>query len=454
MQNTYCLMDSAVIQFRLFLLLDYKQEASHIIDQAKVLSDTDLYIFDDMLSMLAHIHLNPDLLLVDAEKFDLVFLLKQIKEESPSTKTILIGNALTIQKIISLLKLGASDYFQRTDLPKDLLSREKTSFYQKILSDKTIDTKISLVEKYKTFGFIGNSRVMRKLYRLIENAARNNGHICIIGESGTGKELVANTIHQLSKNKEKPFFLFDIYSTPKELLETTLFGQEKNVFSGILKRQIGIIEQASGSTLIIDNINALSLVLQTRLHRALQEKKFLRPGGQNIVFLNARIIALSQIDLLKAVNKNLFRKDLYYSLSNILIEIPPLRKRGQDILLHASHILREFIRNNKLKSLIFTQIAKDALLNHPFPGNIRELKSIIESSAMMATPPEIDKEDLIFNETPSISDWLGEELSMQEFTTKIILYYLSKYDNDVLLVAQKLAIGKSTIYRLLKKVST
>ena len=440
MQNTYCLMDSAVIQFRLFLLLDYKQEASHIIDQAKVLSDTDLYIFDDMLSMLAHIHLNPDLLLVDAEKFDLVFLLKQIKEESPSTKTILIGNALTIQKIISLLKLGASDYFQRTDLPKDLLSREKTSFYQKILSDKTIDTKISLVEKYKTFGFIGNSRVMRKLYRLIE--------------SGTGKELVANTIHQLSKNKEKPFFLFDIYSTPKELLETTLFGQEKNVFSGILKRQIGIIEQASGSTLIIDNINALSLVLQTRLHRALQEKKFLRPGGQNIVFLNARIIALSQIDLLKAVNKNLFRKDLYYSLSNILIEIPPLRKRGQDILLHASHILREFIRNNKLKSLIFTQIAKDALLNHPFPGNIRELKSIIESSAMMATPPEIDKEDLIFNETPSISDWLGEELSMQEFTTKIILYYLSKYDNDVLLVAQKLAIGKSTIYRLLKKVST
>jgi len=448
-------MEITIIQFRVFLLFDKNKEENPIIEQAKELPNIDLYIFDDMLTALAHIHLNPDLLVFDIDIFDTIFLVEQVKENSPVTKIILIGSPIEIRKGIEFIKMGAADFFEKPHLDSNLILREVNSFYQMQLLDNSQEGKnSSLIEKYRAFGFIGNSRSMRRLYRMMDNASRINSHICISGESGSGKELVARTIQKLSKIKEGPILLFDVYSTPKELLEITLFGQEKNVFAGILKRQIGIIEYASGGTLIIDNIDAISLILQTRLQRALQEKKFIRSGGQNIVFLNARIIAMSQTNLLAQVNKNIFRKDLYYLLSNILIEVPPLRKRGQDILALASHILRDFIRKNKLKSLIFTQSAKDTLLNHPFPGNIRELKAIIESSAMMVSPPEISKEDLIFHEEPTVSDWLGEDLTLQEFTNNIILYYLAKYDNNVLLVADKLKIGKSTIYRLLKTTNT
>lgn len=444
-------MDTTIVRFRLFILFSPSPSRNILLSQAQSLSDVDLYIFEDILQALAHIHLCPDLLVADAANFDAVFLLEQTKENSPMTKTILIGQPLPTRKIVLLMKKGAADYIETSELTENMLQSELTEFNTKILSNNSKNAKITIVEKFKAFGFVGNSRSMQNLYRLMENAGRSSGHICIVGESGSGKELVAKTIQQLSKNKEAPLYFFDIYAIPEALLEIELFGQEKNVFSGILKRHIGIIEQASGGILIIDNVDIMPLPLQGRLQRALQEKKFLRPGGQNIVFFNARILAMSQKNLLNAVEKGQFRKDLYYQLSTILIEVPPLRKRGQDILILASHILRDFIRKNKLKTLIFTQSAKDILLSHSFPGNVRELKAIVESSAMMASPPEISKDDLIFHETIAINTWLGEELTLQAFTDNIILYYLDKYDNDVLLVADKLNIGKSTIYRLLKK---
>ena len=446
-------MDINIVTFRLFLLLGKSTDNSSLFEQADSLLGVDLYLFDDMLHALSHIHLVPDVVVIDADIFDTNFLLEQIRKNSPSSEIYLFGGDIDFRKAIEIIRMGATDYYSKNGIPTNFLVNLQKKFNQKILVETEKESKNSSVEKFKTFGFIGNSRSMQKLYRLMENAARSTGHICISGETGSGKEFVATTIQQLSRNKETPITFFDLCAVPEELLETELFGQEKNVFSGILKRQIGIIEKASGGTLVIDNIDTLKPPLQARLQRALQEKKYLRPGGQNIVFFNARIFALSQKNLLLEVDKGYFRKDLYYLLSTILVEVPPLRKRGQDILMLASHILRDFIRKNKLKSLIFTQSAKDTLLHHPFPGNIRELKAIVESSAMMASPPEIDKNDLIFHEVPSISDWLGEELTLEQFTNNIILYYLEKYNNDVLLVAKKLDIGKSTIYRLLKKIN-
>jgi DNA-binding NtrC family response regulator len=208
---------------------------------------------------------------------------------------------------------------------------------------------------------------------------------------------------------------------------------------------------ASGGSLYFENIDAMPIHLQSRIMRALKEKKFIKPGGQNIVFWNSRLMLVEKTKLDKAVKNGQVLEDLYHYIKNTNIQIPALRTRKQDIISIANNILREFLRRNKLKSLIFTQGAKDALTHYPYHGNLQEMKTIIEASALFCKGNEIDKEDLIFQQKPLFENWQAEELTMDEYIEKIIHSFLYKYDQNVLLVAKKLNIGKSTIYRLLSK---
>jgi len=214
---------------------------------------------------------------------------------------------------------------------------------------------------------------------------------------------------------------------PKELLESELFGYEKGAFTGATARKKGQFELADKGTLFLDEIAEMDLNIQAKLLRAIQERQVLRVGGEQP------------------------REDLYYRLLGLNIDLPPLRERGNDILLLAQHFLNDFAKNNQLGQLTFSKSAKAKLLNYSYPGNVRELKAIVDLSAVMASGDIIEEEDIQFNSIRKEAGFLTQEMSMEAYKHRIIHYYLNKYDKDVLLVAKKLDIGKSTIYRMLKE---
>lgn len=444
-------MESEINPYRLFFVSEQIPEQAN--NLANNFERLDIYSFSTGYGTLAHIHLQPDFIFVFEDvKLDIsnLLFLQKIQELTASCQVIFIKKEPQIAEAVELIKAGAKDYieynFFTISYIADLLERFSGEKW-----DSENKTKRDIVDKFRDFGFWGTGRTMRKLYQLIVDAAKADNPIFIVGETGCEHELVAKTVHGLSRRQQGAFQTFDVLAHPSDSLDFELFGREKDTFSGILKRKIGAIEMASGGALFIDNIDAMPIALQSRFLRALREKKFIKPGGQNIVFWNARLFIASKTDLLKAVQKGGFREDLYYQIAGFPIKIPALRNRGQDILNLANNFLREFTRRNKLKSLIFTQGAKDTLLQYPYPGNLQELKMIVEASALMTKGAEITKEDLIFQQKPMIDHWQTEELTLDEYTEKIINAFLDKYNNDVVAVAKKLNIGKSTIYRMLQK---
>lgn len=404
--------------------------------------------FEQIPILLAHIHLRPDLILLEGEFNQFPLSLSIIKKEAPFTQIIFISQNPTIEEAFRLGNMGVNAYWS-TELDLSVLIQKQVILIQEQL-EKGVEQQESIVDRFRNLGFIGNSRILQKIYHTIEKAANTLSPVIINGELGTGKNLVANTLHILSPCNSANYQYIDISSIPKEMLEQELFGCEKGVFKGNLKRQIGQIEKASGGSLVINAPELMPFEVQIKLLRAIKEQKFIRPGGSNIVFFNARIIICTKKDLKKQVKIGTFNEGLFHILNNISIKMPPLRTRRQDIITLANYFLRDFVQRNKLKALSFSSNAKERLSSYTYPGNIYELRSIVEASALMVNGTEISQEDLIFTQETEVDSWLDEELTLQEFINKIIYYYLERYDNNVNLVAQKLAIGKSTIYRILK----
>jgi DNA-binding NtrC family response regulator len=278
-------------------------------------------------------------------------------------------------------------------------------------------------------------------------------HVSVYGETGTGKELVAKAIHYNSRRKDKSFVAFNVAAVPSELMESELFGHEKGAFTGAIYRRIGKFEEADGGTLFLDEIGEMDPALQVKLLRALQEKEIVRVGSNQVIKTDCRIIVATNKNLKEEIKKGKFREDLYYRLLGLPIELPPLRERGNDILVLAKHFIELFSRENHLPVKKFSDSAKNKLLSHSYPGNIRELKSIIELAMTLSDHEEIQPSDLIFDSERQNLESVEKELTLRDFELKIIKSYLNKYNNDIKLVAQKLDIGVSTIYRLLKEMN-
>jgi DNA-binding NtrC family response regulator len=405
---------------------------------------------------LANLYKNPAIITLDYSLPDMPGekVLNQIRSQDPNISVVIVSAQEKIHTAVELLKSGAFDYITKDEETKDRLLNSINNARNKTSLIKEIDhLKKEISEKYEfEKSIIGTSAAIKKTFSLLEKAVQTNISVSISGETGTGKELVAKAIHYNSKRKNKPFVAVNIAAIPRELIESELFGHEKGAFTGAVTRRIGKFEEAEGGSIFLDEIGEMDLSLQAKLLRVLQEREVTRIGANATIKLDVRIIAATHKDLAEEVKGGKFREDLYYRLLGLPIHLPPLRDRGNDVLLIAKHFLDNFATENQMRKFKISPEAHEKIMQYPFPGNIRELKSIVELAAVMAEDQEIRPQDISFSSTARMESFLYQEMTMQEFMYRIIRHFLNKYDNNVLEVARRLDIGKSSLYRYLKEM--
>lgn len=419
--------------------------------------DYEVLLFNNAKDCLSSLYLNPDIICIDFGLPDIQGdeLFIQIKNIYPDLPIIVISGQENIEVAINFLKLGAKDYIVKNDHTKELLWNSIMRLKENIsLKQEVEDLKDELEKKY-TFEktIIGQSHPIKSIFSKINKALTSNINVSITGETGTGKEVVAKAIHYNSSRKNKPFIAVNMAAIPKELVESEFFGHEKGAFTGATERASGKFEQANGGTIFLDEIAELDLNIQSKLLRALQEREITRVGGKQKIELNVRIITATHKNLAQEVKKGNFREDLYYRIIGLPIELPPLRERDQDVLILAKHFIDLFAKENKSKPLSLSSDARKKLLDYHFPGNVRELKSVVDLACVMCDHHEITAEDINFYNLEKDSEsFLNEQKTLKQYTTDIILHFLKKNNNDVIKTAKLLDIGKSTIYNLINNL--
>ena len=398
---------------------------------------------------------SPDIVTLDYRLPDLSGLevLKRIRQENGEIQVILISEQEDIELVVTLLKLGAYDYITKSDDIKERLLNTIQNLRQGIGLKREISTLRREIQKKYSFSqsILGESPAIKSIYELIDKAVDTNITVVISGETGTGKELVAKAIHYNSKRKDRSFVAVNVPAIPSELIESELFGHEKGAFTGASSRRIGRFEEADGGTLFLDEIGEMEPNLQTKLLRVLQEKEIVRVGSNKPVKTDCRIIVATNKNLKEEVKKGNFREDLYYRLLGLPIELPPLRDRANDILILARHFIGDFCKENNIPLKRLSTQAQKKLLNYQFPGNVRELKSLVELAVTLSVKEEIEASDFVLDPGDPLSAVAGGYMTMREYEMKILKATLRKYNNDIGLTAKQLDIGISTIYRFLKE---
>ncbi len=414
---------------------------------------------------------------IEKEKVDLVFLdlnlpdmngldvLKKIKKRQPGLLVIIMTGYASVESAVQSIKLGAYDYIKKPFKADVIKLITKLGFETLELKKKVQALEAEKISRESIDEILGSSEKILKVKRqIVEFAKYDEETVLITGESGVGKELAAKAIHKLSPRNGKEFVEINCASIPDNLLESELFGYEQGAFTDAKRRKIGIFEKAEGGTIFLDEIGEMSLQLQAKLLRVLEDKKFRRLGSTKDIGLNIRIIAATNKDLKEAIEKKEFREDLYYRLDVLRISIPPLRKRGEDVLILAKFFLDFY--NKKFEKNIkgFTEEARKFLLSYDWPGNVRELKNLIARVSILTTSEFIELSDfpaeLLKNKTElncleeaeeillgkeSLDDILGN------FEEKIIKNALKKSNFNVSKTAQLLKIPRETLRYKIKK---
>jgi DNA-binding NtrC family response regulator len=430
--------------FRIFVVEDDEWYNRLLVHNLSLNPDYDIESFTTGKECLDNLHKAPDVITLDYRLPDIkgLEMLKKIKAENEDIQVILISEQSEIEVVVELLKFGAYDYSVKSN---DIRNGER-------LKREVFSLRSEVKKKYSYQNtIIGNSAATREIYNSIEKATRTGITVTITGETGTGKELVAKAIHYNSSRSDKPFVAVNVAAIPHDLIESELFGFEKGAFTGANYRRIGRFEEAHGGTLFLDEIAELDIALQAKLLRALQEKEIVRIGSNKPVKTDCRIIVATHQNLQELVLRKAFRQDLYYRLYGLHIELPPLRNRGNDLILLAKHFVNDFCKENELPAKTLSKSAVDKLLSYSFPGNIRELKSVMELAITLADNDEITHEHIVLENEALMPDITEQEMTLQEYNLRILKKYLEKYNNNTSVVAEKLGIGVATVYRMIKK---
>lgn len=440
--------------FKIFILEDDVWYSELLEYHLSLNPDYEIRKFHSAKDCLANLYERPNVITLDYSLPDKNGdeVLKSIKEQNPDTQVVIISGQEDVATAVDLLKKGAYDYIVKDEETPERLWNTINKIRENVsLREEISQLREEIGQKYDfSKVIIGNSEPIRRVFAMMDKAAKTNITVSINGETGTGKELVAKAIHYNGPRKKAPYVAVNVAAIPKELIESELFGHEKGAFTGAVSRRLGRFEEANKGTIFLDEIGELDVSLQAKLLRVLQEKEITRVGGNTLVPVDVRIIVATHKNLAEEVKKGNFREDLYYRLLGLPILLPPLRDRGSDILVLAKHFIDAFAKENGLGKKNLSEKAQKKLLSYSFPGNVRELKAIVELAVVLSDDDSIQEHDINLTAGNTEKDFLATERSLKEYTTEIIQRFLEKYDYNVLYVADKLDIGKSTIYRMIQ----
>ena len=440
--------------FRIFIVEDDFLAAETIYLNLSSNPEWEVEKFENGSDCLANLHRMPSMVTVDYELPDMTGdqLMKKILEHDPAVGVIFISGQRDIATAIELLKKGAFDYMVKGEISRERLwnAARLIRETQRLKAEK----EGLLREVGKKFEspkeLVGSSHMLRELYERIDKAASSSINVSVSGETGTGKEMVAKSIHYQSERRNRPFVAVNVGAIPAELIESELFGHEKGAFTGAVSRRSGLFEKANGGTLFLDEIGDMDQNMQVKLLRALQEREIRRVGGNEEIKIDVRLITATHKDLAGEVKKGNFRKDLFYRVMGLPIHLTPLRDRGSDIILLARYFATEYIRDNHLPPVTFTCEAINKLMTYSYPGNVRELKAIVELAAVLCENQTIDAQHITFNTSGSKDDLYDENMTLDGYIVKIIKLFLQKNGQNPTLAARKLGIGRATMYRYIK----
>lgn len=327
--------------------------------------------------------------------------MKELKARSPETSVIMMTAFGNVQTAVEAMRAGAADYLTKPFSFDELSIRLENLAALRAVNSEVATLRKSVGSSMLFCGMVGNSPQMRRVFELINRFADNPSNILIEGETGTGKEQVAHALHMRSTNSKGPFVAVGCANVPRELAESELFGHEMGAFTGATRRRKGRVEMAQGGTLFLDDVDDLPIELQGKLLRVIQEHKFERVGGEQTLSADVRFISASKVNLETLVSQGKFRDDLMYRLRVLVLALPPLRERRDDINLLAMHFLNSLAVQRNAPPKALSPITQECLLAHSWPGNVRELRHAMEYAVAMANGSEIQAEDLPPNLKPA-----------------------------------------------------
>jgi two-component system nitrogen regulation response regulator NtrX len=399
----------------------------------------------------------PDLVLLDIwmPGMDGMETLERIRTQIPHLPVIMISGHANIELAVKATKLGAYDFIEKPlSLEKVLLTVNRALVFSK-LEQENRALRQEIQRKYE---IVGSSPEILQLKEQIKIAAPTNGWVLIAGENGTGKELVAREIHQLSLRADKPFVEVNCAAIPEELIESELFGHEKGSFTGALTKRRGKFDLANDGTLFLDEIADMSLKTQAKILRILQEQKFERVGGTEMIYVDVRVVAATNRDLKEEIQKGRFREDLYYRLNVIPMSVPPLRERGTDIPILVDHFIAEFCLENHKEPKKISPEAMDLLISYPWPGNVRELRNVIERMVIMTRGVLIEAKDVPdpVREQPKVQPQFSFfeynllKDARREFERRFIMKKLTENEENISKTAEVIGIERSNLHRKIR----
>ena len=376
-------------------------------------------------------------------------LLKEVKEQWPDTLVVIITAYGSIESAIEAMKLGASDYLLKPFKPDQMnLALEKIA-NQRELANKYSYIKGLLEDKTRFDNIIGQSQPMQTIFDLIPEIAQSDSSVLITGETGTGKELVAKAIHAKSQRSKGPFIAINCGAMPESLLESELFGHQKGAFTGADQARKGFLEVVSGGTLFLDEIGEISPKMQVDFLRVLEEKKILRIGDREPIDVDFRLISSTCRHLQKEVAEGRFREDFFYRINVITIEIPPLRKRKEDIPLLISHFLNKYSHQTTKKVDHVTPKAMDLLKQYDWPGNVRELENAIERAVVLSKSRSLDAQAFSFLQPSRMGP--DRPLTLREMEKEYIRETLEEEGWNITRSAKILGINRVTLHKMIKR---